>query len=59
MGVESLPMKNTTTPAVVFTFPTPATVVSSGFTRSLDLGDRHRHACVLDAAPECVPDGGR
>jgi len=50
-------MKTNTTPAVVSTAPTPATVVPGGFTLGLDLGDRRHHVCVLDAAGQIVREG--
>jgi transposase len=42
------------TPLVVPNSPTPATVVSCGFTLGLDLGDRQHSVCVLDAAGQIV-----
>jgi transposase len=50
-------MKKQTTPSVVLTTPTPATVVSRGFTLGLDLGDQSHHVCVLDAAAQTVREG--
>lgn len=47
-------MKNNSTPAVVSTTTTPATVVPGGFTLGLDLGDRRHHVCVLDGAGQIV-----
>jgi len=45
----------TKTPSVVLT--SPATLVSSGCTVGLDLGDRSHHVCVLDAAGQVVREG--
>jgi transposase len=50
-------MKTNNTQSVVSNSPTPATVVPSGFTLGLDLGDRSHHACVLDATGQVVRDG--
>jgi len=50
-------MKTNTTPPVVSTAPTPATVVPGGFTLGRDLGDRRHHVCVLDAAGQIVREG--
>jgi transposase len=47
-------MKTKTT-SVVLT--SPATLVSSGCTLGLDLGDRSHHVCVLDAAGQMVREG--
>ena len=47
-------METNTTPAVVSTSPTPATVVPGGFTLGLDLGDLRHHVCVLDGAGQIV-----
>src|ERR1035441_2784955 len=53
----SLPMKTQTkTPSVVPNSPTPASVISCGFTLGLDLGDRSHYVCVLDASGQIVRD---
>ena len=50
-------MKNNNTPSVVSNSPTPATIVPSGFTLGLDLGDRSHHVCVMDATGQIVREG--
>jgi transposase len=40
--------------SVVSNPPTPATMISGGFTLGLDLGDRSHHVCVLDATGQIV-----
>src|ERR1035441_4740028 len=42
------------TPSVVPNSPTPASVISCGFTLGLDLGDRSHYVCVLDASGQIV-----
>jgi transposase len=46
-----------TTPSVVSTSPTPAAIVSRGFTIGLDLGDRRHQVCVLDSGGQIVHEG--
>ena len=50
-------MKTNTTTPVVSNSPTPASVISCGFTLGLDLGDRTHYVCVLDATGEMVREG--
>ena len=50
-------MKNNNTPSVVSNSPTPATIVPSGFTLGLDLGDRSHHVCVMDATGQIIREG--
>src|ERR1017187_8166395 len=50
-------MKNNNTPSVVSNSPTPDTIVPSGFTLGLDLGDRSHHVCVMDATGQIIREG--
>lgn len=56
--MKTKPNTNTKTiaPSVVST-PTPALVITGGFTIGLDLGDRSHYVCVLDAAGEILHEG--
>jgi transposase len=50
-------MKTKINLSVVSNSTPPGTVVPSGFTLGLDLGDRSHHVCVLDVTGQVVRDG--